>query len=216
LPVPIQTASLLGIGLLFAGSNQRRTAEVLIGELAAPKTDMVDREAYSLSAGFALGLVCLGQGPYAVGLADLNLADRLTLYMDGGRKPDRATVAGDRIWHSVNSEAGGAAHGQGPTTTTGAAEGKSSTVLEGNKVNVHVTAPSAVMALAMMYMKTNDRGMCSMVIVTMFCGELMHSSPGKSRYCCQIAGSRHSVLVGACQTGCVADAHYCQMYCVVG
>ncbi len=36
-----------------------------------------DREGYALAAGLALGLVCLGKGHNAPGLADLQLADRL-------------------------------------------------------------------------------------------------------------------------------------------
>lgn len=36
-----------------------------------------DREAYALAAGFGLGLICLGQGRNAAGLADLHLEDKL-------------------------------------------------------------------------------------------------------------------------------------------
>jgi hypothetical protein len=37
-----------------------------------------NRECYALAAGAALGLVCLGKGDAAPGLADLHLHDRLT------------------------------------------------------------------------------------------------------------------------------------------
>lgn len=36
-----------------------------------------DREAYALAAGFGLGLICLGQGSNAPGLADLHLEEKL-------------------------------------------------------------------------------------------------------------------------------------------
>jgi anaphase-promoting complex subunit 1 len=36
-----------------------------------------DREGYALAAGFGLGLICLGQGRSAPGLADLHLEDKL-------------------------------------------------------------------------------------------------------------------------------------------
>ena len=36
-----------------------------------------DREGYALSAGLALGLICLGHGRNAVGLSDMHIEDRL-------------------------------------------------------------------------------------------------------------------------------------------
>lgn len=44
-------------------------------QLSSPKPR---RECYALSAGAALGLVCLGKGGSAPGLSDLRLVDRLT------------------------------------------------------------------------------------------------------------------------------------------
>jgi anaphase-promoting complex subunit 1 len=46
----------------------------------------VERESYALSAGLALGMVCLETGNKDVGLDDLNLADTLHFYMIGGTK----------------------------------------------------------------------------------------------------------------------------------
>lgn len=40
-------------------------------------TISADREGYALSAGLALGLICLGHGRKAVGLADMHIEDRL-------------------------------------------------------------------------------------------------------------------------------------------
>lgn len=40
-------------------------------------TIAADRESYALSAGLALGLICLGQGRNAVGLADMRIEERL-------------------------------------------------------------------------------------------------------------------------------------------
>jgi anaphase-promoting complex subunit 1 len=44
-----------------------------------------DREGFSLAAGLALGLVCLGQGNSAPGLADLHIENTLRKYISGGR-----------------------------------------------------------------------------------------------------------------------------------
>lgn len=46
----------------------------------------VERESYALTAGLALGLVTLGKGDTAPGLADLRLPDILHRYMTGGRR----------------------------------------------------------------------------------------------------------------------------------
>lgn len=46
----------------------------------------VERESYALTAGLALGLVTLGRGETAPGLADLKLPDILHRYMTGGRR----------------------------------------------------------------------------------------------------------------------------------
>ncbi|PWN51134.1 hypothetical protein IE53DRAFT_368325 [Violaceomyces palustris] len=62
-----QTAGLMGMGILFLGSNHRWTAEKMLQEISARQLYARDiqtphREAYSLSAGLALGLVMLGRG----------------------------------------------------------------------------------------------------------------------------------------------------------
>ncbi|KAJ1475245.1 hypothetical protein T484DRAFT_3643923, partial [Baffinella frigidus] len=60
----VQTAAVLGIGLLYQGSKHRRVAEVLLHEIGrrASNDRLQDREGFSLAAGLALGLITLGQG----------------------------------------------------------------------------------------------------------------------------------------------------------
>jgi anaphase-promoting complex subunit 1 len=66
----LQTAAIMGIGLLYQGTANRFMTEVLLGEIGRRASDSiaVDREGYSLAAGFALGLVTLGSGNKASGL----------------------------------------------------------------------------------------------------------------------------------------------------
>ena len=47
----VQAAALLGVGLLFAGTAQRRMAEILLSSLPGKAGDIRTREAYSFSAG---------------------------------------------------------------------------------------------------------------------------------------------------------------------
>ena len=60
----IQTAALVGVGLLYLGSAHRHMVEVAlrqIGHAPGPELEFaVDRESYSLAAGFALGMITLG------------------------------------------------------------------------------------------------------------------------------------------------------------
>ncbi|KAJ2854505.1 Anaphase-promoting complex subunit 1, partial [Coemansia erecta] len=95
-----QAAAALGLGLLFMASQNRRIAEVMLNELStirsatltvvSTRLDGVDptestAECYSLAAGFALGLVALGQGLSTRTLADLHLLDALTEIINGSR-----------------------------------------------------------------------------------------------------------------------------------
>ena len=59
--------------------------EVLLAEIGRKPIDdkQFDRESHSLAAGLALGYITLAQGGKAVGLADIQIEDRLTAYISG-------------------------------------------------------------------------------------------------------------------------------------
>ncbi|ELK26073.1 Anaphase-promoting complex subunit 1 [Myotis davidii] len=61
-----KVAAVVGIGLVYQGTAHRHTAEVLLAEIGRPPGPEMeyctDRESYSLAAGLALGMVCLGEG----------------------------------------------------------------------------------------------------------------------------------------------------------
>ena len=60
-PAVVQTAALLGVGMLYQGSAHRLMTEVLLGEIGRPPTNelLECRESYALSAGLALGMLTL-------------------------------------------------------------------------------------------------------------------------------------------------------------
>jgi anaphase-promoting complex subunit 1 len=64
-PIVVQTAAMVGLGLVYQGSCHRRMVEVMVMELgrSAPLmlSGQMDRESYALTAGLALGLVLLGK-----------------------------------------------------------------------------------------------------------------------------------------------------------
>ncbi|KAJ1853602.1 Anaphase-promoting complex subunit 1 [Coemansia sp. RSA 1822] len=92
-----QAAAMLGLGLLFMQSQNRRMVEVMLHELesaeevrSGSRLDGVDpaestAECYSLASGFSLGLVVLGCGLSTKTLADLRLLDTLSSVINGGR-----------------------------------------------------------------------------------------------------------------------------------
>ena len=142
-PAVVQTAALLGIGMLYQGSAHRLMTEVLLGEIGRPPTNelLECRESYSLSAGIALGMLGLGRGTDAAGLADLRLEDQLGSYMHGKES-------------TLPWPAPGHAPERNPPT-------RCCRIREGPLVNVDVTAAGATMALALIFLKTNNASVAS-------------------------------------------------------
>ncbi|XP_053314793.1 anaphase-promoting complex subunit 1 [Spea bombifrons] len=136
-PHNVQVAAVIGIGLVYQGTAHRHIAEVLLAEIGRPPGPEMeyctDRESYSLAAGLALGMVCLGHGSNLIGMSDLNVPEQLYQYMVGGHK--RSHVGVNREKHKSPSYQ----------------------IKEGDTINVDVTCPGATLALAMIYLKTNNR-----------------------------------------------------------
>lgn len=65
-----QAAGLVGIGLLYLGTQRRSLADIMVRELCGIKVKSIEdptacREAYALSAGFAFGMIMLAKGKEA-------------------------------------------------------------------------------------------------------------------------------------------------------
>lgn len=91
----VQTAGLMGLGLLYYDTQHRRMTEILLSELGYDKppprsshphhqesgSATADRgvrdEGYRLAAGMALGLINLGHGPDLRGSNDMNITEKL-------------------------------------------------------------------------------------------------------------------------------------------
>ncbi|KKY23235.1 putative 20s cyclosome subunit (apc1) [Phaeomoniella chlamydospora] len=98
-----QTAGIMGIGLLYAGSQHRRMSEVMISEIEntdieeLPQNILRD-EGYRLAAGFSLGFINIGKGKDLRGLHDMNIVERLLAIAIGTKNVnlvhvlDRATA----------------------------------------------------------------------------------------------------------------------------
>ncbi|KAL0402924.1 UNVERIFIED_CONTAM: Anaphase-promoting complex subunit, partial [Sesamum radiatum] len=138
LPTLIQSAALISVGLLYEGSAHPQTMQILLGEIGRRSggDNVLEREGYAVSAGFSLGLVALGCGEEAIGSTD-TLVDRLFQYI-GGKE-----LHNDRV----------------PLFSSSADEHNRNAgqIIDGNLFNIDVTAPGAIIALALMYLKTESQ-----------------------------------------------------------
>lgn len=134
-----QTAGLLAMGLVFLGSNHRWTAKRMLDQIGAqespiPNIQPQHREAYSLSAGLALGLVYLGKGrgDGMKSLPDKRIIARLAQLTKGtgdGDDDDEVSLSGKS---SAN-------HG----------------VMEGHEINL--TSAPAALAFGLIYLRSNNK-----------------------------------------------------------
>lgn len=198
---PVQAAALVSAGLLYRGTCHRRMAEIMLEEIGHRASDDAGanansgvtgsipisshREGYALAAGAALGLIMLGAGHSAPGVADLRFVDRLRHHMLGGlRSQGRQAVDGPAASTAPNTLFGpDAIIGFDPTQasdmlaalrmggsgvraaadafaedggTGDSGSGASQVVLEGERVDVAVSGPGATIALALQFIRTND------------------------------------------------------------
>lgn len=81
-PVVVQTAGLIGIGLLYLETQHRRMSEILLAQVTSSvfqnDTEII-HEGYRFSAGVSLGLVNLGKGEDLSGLNDTHVVEKLLL-----------------------------------------------------------------------------------------------------------------------------------------
>jgi anaphase-promoting complex subunit 1 len=120
--------------------------EFLLNEIGRrPESDVtLDREAYTLSCGIALGMVLLKTGGRAgEGLDDLHIADRLYRYIVGGTDEEeghRTREANDRQ--------------NLPATSSSGENERCSCVFEGDSINIDVTAGGATLALGLIFFRS--------------------------------------------------------------
>ncbi|ETL36971.1 hypothetical protein L916_11162 [Phytophthora nicotianae] len=166
----------------FVGSNSN----------AGLSTSSFDQlEGYALAAGMALGLVVLGRGQTTSGdpgLADLKLEEKLHKYIVGGAQQYRdANAAGSclyrgRRWHrfgsggnGINAAVNGSTTGNGTPNNMASSPGagrdtkhssdRSGARSGGEHVNIGVTACASALALAFMYMQTNNKAVAAQLVV---------------------------------------------------
>ncbi|XP_058181037.1 anaphase-promoting complex subunit 1 isoform X3 [Rhododendron vialii] len=136
-PAISKSAALMSVGLLYEGSAHPQTMHILLAEIGRRSggDNVLEREGYAVSAGFSLGLVALGRGEDALGFID-TFVERLFQYI-GGKEPhnERSLLV------TLSADDHNRAAGQ---------------MMDGTPVNVDVTAPGAIIALALMFLKSES------------------------------------------------------------
>ncbi|XVE99778.1 hypothetical protein REPUB_Repub03eG0230500 [Reevesia pubescens] len=117
--------------------------------------NVLEREGYAVSAGFSLGLVALGRGEDTLGFMD-TLVDRLFHYM-GGKE-----IRNERSLLAASMDEQNRATGQMMDATT---------------VNVDVTAPGAIIALALMFLKSESEVIVSRLTIPQTHFDLQYVRP---------------------------------------
>lgn len=82
-PLIVQAAGLIGIGLLYLETQHRRMSEILltqIREQCSQVESFEEQESYRLAAGIGLGFINLGKGNDLKGLSGTNVIDHLLSY----------------------------------------------------------------------------------------------------------------------------------------
>ncbi|CAO3574996.1 unnamed protein product [Mortierella alpina] len=134
-----QVVCVLGIGLLYMGTANRRMAEGTLAEIGANSGGILDpgqglQECHSVAAGFALGFITLGQGDKPMGLRDMKIVDVLVSYMPGSTDKN----------HGVKSL------GSDPNPQS---------------AGIDQTSAGATVAMGLMYLKTNNRSIAAKLSV---------------------------------------------------
>lgn len=134
-----EAASMMGFGLLYKESGNRQVTEMLLVQLGrkALTNKDIEREGLSLAAGIALGMVNLASQAKTPGLEDLTIDERLIRLFEGGRRmaPPKILQTG----YLMNESA------------------KCSVAKEGENIVTTITAPGALLAYALIHLKSNNQ-----------------------------------------------------------
>ncbi|KAM0579895.1 hypothetical protein ACHAO2_002906 [Verticillium nonalfalfae] len=90
------TTGIMGIGLLYCGSQHRRMSEIMMSEIEHVGEDEspepLRSECYRLAAGFSLGFINLGKGKDLKGLHDMRLTEKLIGIATANKKVEMVQI----------------------------------------------------------------------------------------------------------------------------
>ncbi|XP_073113376.1 anaphase-promoting complex subunit 1 isoform X2 [Elaeis guineensis] len=158
LPTILQSAALMSIGLLYEGSAHPLTMKILLGEIGRRSggDNVLEREGYAVAAGAALGLVALGRGKDAFGFMD-TFMDRLFQYIGERGVSNEICLTSVQTTDDHNRNVG--------------------QMMDGEQINVDVTAPGATIALALIFLKTESEVVASRLHIPVTHFDLQYVRP---------------------------------------
>ncbi|XP_057316495.1 anaphase-promoting complex subunit 1-like isoform X2 [Hydractinia symbiolongicarpus] len=136
-PPSSQVAAVVSLGLLFFQSADSHLVKVLLHEIGrSPGPELenaFDRESHALGAGFALGMIMINEGKDSQIVGGINVHDVLYRYVFGGQKYNNILGTHEKM----------------PVS--------SCQIKEGDLIDTNVTSPAAVIAISLMYLRTNNK-----------------------------------------------------------
>ncbi len=146
-PPSVQAASMLCVGLVYAGSGHHRIAEVALDQMSAKLEPGIEhhtdqREAYAFSAAMSFGLTMLGQGASASGEFEAQIIARVRHYILG------SPTAFENRNKDMSAE-----------------------------INVNITAPGATYSLGFMYLRSHRADISAIIKLPQTVYELEHIRP---------------------------------------
>lgn len=174
----VQVAAVHGLGLLFMGSSNQHLSSILVQQIGSlpehndlKELKKFERHAYSLACGASLGMIMLGLGQGQTA-KDLQLTSHLLSYLDGTEINQSEQTSS--VKETVQKESKTIDDPEASSARTTA----DSLLLNGSgSFDVHCTAPAAVLALSLMYLKTNCREAAGWLQVQFSAKEICSTRP---------------------------------------
>ena len=131
----VQSAAMIGIGIYHMGMSKKQLNEKMVAQIAAtPFNENNDnRECHSLAAGFSLGLINLGNGNNVPLVREAKLDEMLFRYVEGGE-----LIEEGKEFQACN-------------------------VLETASIDTTITAPSALIGLSLIHLKTDNKNIADRI-----------------------------------------------------
>ena len=137
----LESGALISLGLLYMETGDRRMSELMVREidrkvLLVSDANSMYRECYALCAGLALGFLNVGMGSGGVMVDNRRVVDVLKAYIWGD--PNSNTTKKDTVQLGMNEE-------------------MQSSRFKATQIsaNTAITAPASIIALGLMYLRTN-------------------------------------------------------------
>lgn len=140
IPINIQCASIIGVGLLYMNSANRLMTEIFLNRIG--KKFLGEKNSnkmiyFSACLGITIGLINLGMGKTNIS-GDLHLEEKMIKFINGGKKNDKINS------YQLDND-------------------KGSSLIENEEININLTAPAAYIALGFIFLQTRNQNIANKI-----------------------------------------------------